>query len=228
MRYAFSGEGPGTQTPDGCSVSLYRALPYLGELEEVIDQFEPGMSVLELGCGTGRLCARVMEVACDVTGVDESPAMLACLPKHVRGVQANVEDLDLGRTFDAVLLASHLINHPDTRIREAFVRTAHRHLGDAGRFLVKRHDVNWLESVEVGRVTEAGGCSVFVEAVARGAGVVHMTLRYELDGQTWRQSFATTPLGQSEIEGLLVRFGFGGFQWRGGQREWVVATARGA
>lgn len=113
MRHSFTGEGPGAQTPDGCSVVLYRDLPYMGELEEVIDQFRPGMSVLELGCGTGRLCSRLVEVGCTVTGVDESSEMLACLPPQIHAVQSKVEDLDLARTYDVVLLASHLINHSD-------------------------------------------------------------------------------------------------------------------
>ncbi len=55
MRHAFSGAGPGVQTRDGCSVELYRELPYLGELDEILDELPPGATVLELGCGTGRL-----------------------------------------------------------------------------------------------------------------------------------------------------------------------------
>ncbi|MES2957421.1 MAG: class I SAM-dependent methyltransferase [Pseudomonadota bacterium] len=225
MSYTFSGEGPGVQTPDGCSVSLYRDLPYMGELEEVIDQFRPGDAVLELGCGTGRLCALIAELGCETAGVDESPEMLACLPTQVRGVRAKIEDLALGQTFDTVLLASHLINHPDAQIRETFVRAARRHLGVGGRFLVQRHSVDWLESVEVGQVGRAGRCTVGVEAVVREVDAIHLTLRYGLDGRTWRQSFTTTSLREPDIEALLLRCGFVGMRWHGSQKLWVEAVA---
>jgi SAM-dependent methyltransferase len=223
MGHSFSGEGPGIQTPDGCSVSLYLALPYMGELEEVIDLFQPSVSVLELGCGTGRLCSRLLEIGCTVTGVDESPEMLACLPEQVHAVQSKVEALDLEKRYDIVLLASHLINHPDAEVREAFVRCAKRHLNAEGRFVVKRHSVAWLESAKVGLAGEAGGSAVHIEAVDREAGVVHMRLRYELGVQTWSHSFSTTPLSEAEVETLLSRHGFRAVWWVGKNRLWAVA-----
>lgn len=225
MRHTFSGEGPGAQTPDGCSVSLYRDLPYMGELEEVIDQFQPGMSVLELGCGTGRLCSRLVEGGCSVTGVDESSEMLTCLPPQVHAVQSQVETLNLRRTYDVVLLASHLINHPDMDVREAFVRGARRHLQPGGLLVLKRHNVEWLASAQVGLAGQAHGSAVFVEAVTREPGLVHMTLRYELGGQSWRHSFATTPLSEADVETLLHRCAFRAVQWQGKQNLWAVAEA---
>lgn len=223
MLKTFSGTGPGVQTPDGCSVSLYQELPYMGELEEVIDIFEPGMSVLELGCGTGRLCSRLLELGCSVTGVDESSEMLACLPEQVHAVRSKVEDLNLEGRYDIVLLASHLINHPEAQVREAFVRCAGLRLNASGRFLIKRHNVTWLDTAKVGLVGTAGGSSVYVEAVKRELGIVHMTLRYELGDQTWSHSFSTTPLSERDIESLLGRHNFSTLRWLGSQRLWAVA-----
>jgi len=37
MTHVFSGAGPGVQTDDGCSVELYRDLPYFGELGDILD-----------------------------------------------------------------------------------------------------------------------------------------------------------------------------------------------
>ena len=56
----FSGTGPGVQTGDGCSVELYRLLPYFGELDPVRMFLPPGVSVLELGSGTGRLTRQLL------------------------------------------------------------------------------------------------------------------------------------------------------------------------
>jgi SAM-dependent methyltransferase len=225
MGRTFSGEGPGSQTPDGCSVLLYRDLPYMGELEEVIEVFQPGISVLELGCGTGRLCARLVQLGCTVAGVDESAEMLAYIPEGIQAVQSKIEDLDLQEKYDSVLLASHLINHPDGAVREAFVRCAARHLKQTGRLVAKRHSAAWLESAETGPAGTAGGSSVHIEAVSRRAGLVSMTLRYELGGQTWRHSFSAKPLSEAEVEELLLQHALQHVQWRGDQRLWAVATA---
>lgn len=225
MENFFSGAGPGIQTPDGCSVSLYQALPYMGELEEVINLFEPGMAVLELGCGTGRLCSRLLEVGCVVTGVDESAEMLALLPQQVNAVQSKLEELDLKKRYDIVLLASHLINHPDAEVRDAFAQCASRHLKNGGRFIVKRHSAAWLESAEVGFMSEVEGNAMHIEEIKREAGVVHMRLRYELGAQTWRHSFSTLPLSETDVETILSRHDFRTVRWLGKQRLWAVAGA---
>jgi SAM-dependent methyltransferase len=225
VNHPFSGDGPGVQTPDGCSVELYRQLPYMGELDEVIEQFTEGASVLELGCGTGRLCARLVSAGCCITGVDESADMLASLPKEVEAVQSSIEDLQLGTTFDTVLLASHLINHPSAHSRGAFARCARRHLKVGGLFILKRHSPDWLTSVQVGPAGQAQGVAMHVEAVSREAKLVHMTLRYQLSSQVWRQSFSTVSLSEAEVEELLVSAGFSEIRWQGRQRLWALAVA---
>ena len=200
-------------------------MPYLGELEEVIGLFANGMSVLELGCGTGRLCARLADAGCRVTGVDESAAMLACLPPAVDPVQSSIEDLSLGKVYDAVLLASHLINHPDPAARQAFIRCARRHLYRGGLFILERHDPEWLDSVRIGPAGRVQGISVHVDGVAREDQLVHMTLRYELSNQVWRHSFTAVALPEGEIEALLRNAGFGRIRWHGERRLWASAHA---
>ena len=115
------GSGPGAITPDGCAVDLYALLPPMGEPELVHAAIPAGASILELGAGAGRMTARLVELGHPVVAVDESAEMLA----HVRGaetVRARIQDLELGRRFDAVLLASFLVNTPDRALRGAFLR----------------------------------------------------------------------------------------------------------
>jgi SAM-dependent methyltransferase len=65
----------------------------------------PGLSVLELGCGTGRLTIPVVESGADVVGLDIDPAMLgAARARHatVPLVCADMRAFAFGRAFDVV------------------------------------------------------------------------------------------------------------------------------
>jgi SAM-dependent methyltransferase len=224
MTQAFSGFGPGMQTPDGCSVELYRRLPYMGELGDIENELRAHATALELGCGTGRLCARMQALGLRVTGVDESAEMLAHLPPGVEGIDASIETLQLNRRWPAVLLPSHLINHPDEAVRRSFVEASKRHISPAGRFYVKRHAPGWLVTVQPGPIGNSHGFAVQVEHVSRKGAMVTVTIRYETYGQCWTQSFTACALEEQEIESLLQSCGFGSFEWFGAQRLWVAAS----
>jgi SAM-dependent methyltransferase len=67
-------------------------------------------SVLDVGCGPGRVAEAVMEAgAASYVGIDFSPQMLALARErlarveHVELVEGNFLELELGRTFDVVL-----------------------------------------------------------------------------------------------------------------------------
>jgi SAM-dependent methyltransferase len=108
-----SGRGPGVITPDGCPVELYTLLPPGWAEADVISAVaKPGASVLELGAGAGRVTHCLLARGFNVVAVDESPEML----DRIRGadtVASRIEDLDLRREFDVVVLGSHLVNVPD-------------------------------------------------------------------------------------------------------------------
>jgi SAM-dependent methyltransferase len=228
MGKLFSGSGPGIQTPDGCSVDLYRALPYMGELDDIEPALRRNASALELGCGTGRLCQRMKELGLQVTGVDESPDMLALLPPGIEGVLSSIETLNLERRWPAVLLPSHLINHPERIVRSAFIATAKRHVAPAGTFFVKRHDPAWLATVQSDPIGTSHGVSYYAEQVVRDGDTVEMTLRYEASGETWTQSFSTTALSEAEIENELGRHGFDQVKWFGRKKLWASGVASAA
>lgn len=73
-----------------------------------------GRSVLELGCGTGRVTIALARHGFDVTGIDNSPDMLRQLRKNreqagnlrgpLRLVQGDMRDFSLERKFDAVII----------------------------------------------------------------------------------------------------------------------------
>lgn len=225
MTHSSFGSGPGSQTPDGCSVDLYRRLPYLGDLQDIESELLKFPAALELGCGTGRLCLRLQQLGLQPTGVDESAEMLAHLPPGVAGIQSAIETLDAGRHWPVVLLPSHLINHPDESTRRRFVQAARRHLAPGGIFFAKRHSPHWLAAATPGRLGAAGGVVLVAEHVARDGDLVSMRLRYEADDAAWTQSFTTRSLEQADIEVLLAACGFGSFRWLGEQGLWLMASA---
>ncbi len=103
----------------------------------------PGRSVLELACGSGRITVPLAASGADVTGVDLSAAMLdrarAALSRSGLAaglIQADMRELDLGRRFDAVVVAANSLLHLSTR--DDFARAfgaIHRHLAPGGRLL---------------------------------------------------------------------------------------------
>jgi hypothetical protein len=114
--------------------------------------------------------------------VDESAEMLA----HVRGaetVQARIEELELGRRFDAVLLASNLVT-AEPEQRRAFLETCRRH---SDLVLVEGLPLGW--SPEDGETTLGEVVSrLRVERVEDG--VVHGEIEYKAVRESWRHSFA--------------------------------------
>ena len=68
------GTGPGVITPDGCAVDFYARMTAMGEPEIVHDAIPAGASILELGCGAGRVTHPLVALGHPVTAVDESPA----------------------------------------------------------------------------------------------------------------------------------------------------------
>jgi SAM-dependent methyltransferase len=69
-------------------------------------------SVLDAGCGTGRVAIELAGRGFDVVGVDLDPSMLEVArakAPSLRWVQADLAQLALGRTFDAVVLAGNVM-----------------------------------------------------------------------------------------------------------------------
>lgn len=131
--------------PDGSPVALYIRLPGDREAELIDAQLPAGSRILELGCGAGRLTHELVRRGHRVTAVDNSPDMLA----HVRGadtVLADIIGLDLGNTFDAVVLWSHLINAADTTMRNEFMASCRRHVNPTGVVLMWRFKPGWVRT----------------------------------------------------------------------------------
>lgn len=213
----------GPVADDGSPVELYARMPGFGEPELVDAAIPPGTEILELGAGAGRMTHRLLELGHPVVAVDSSAEMLA----HVRGaetVHASIEELDLGRRFGCVLLASQLVNVDDDRQRAAFLAACSRHVSRSGIVLIQRYDPAWADDPRPSESTRDGITFRVVEA-RREAERLHATVEYELDGSTWRHGpFTSRILSEAEIEARLGVAGLRLDRWIDERRTWLAAT----
>lgn len=101
---------------------------------------EDARSVLDLGCGTGELLAKLAPGR-TVVGVDPAPAMLDIARTRPGGnrvtwIGADARDLDLDQQFDLVILTGHMFQVFLTeQDQHAVLMTIARHLAPEGRFV---------------------------------------------------------------------------------------------
>lgn len=95
---------------------------YLRKRTAFVQAHCPGRSVLDVGCGTGVLAARLQAAGYDVTGVDPSAGMLDVLRAQrpgITAVEASGTDLPFERgRFDVVLTVAalhHIADPADVR-----------------------------------------------------------------------------------------------------------------
>lgn len=108
------------------------------DIEALLNEFtSPGLTVLEVGCGTGHWLARLRSRGCTVVGLDRSSGMLSCAVDQVgdaKLVLGRAEALPFpARSFDRIVVINAL-HHFDAPAR--FVSEAYRVLRSGGRICV--------------------------------------------------------------------------------------------
>lgn len=103
--------------------------PYVERLLALAGAGLPGPpKVLDAGCGAGRpVLQRLAERGCAVTGIDASEKMCELARGYVPGariLRADMLDVELDETFDAVIAWDSLFHVPRERHAEAYVRFA--------------------------------------------------------------------------------------------------------
>jgi SAM-dependent methyltransferase len=91
--------------------------------------------VLDAGCGTGRVAAELARRGVDVVGVDLDAAMLAVARTRwptLAWVEGDVATVDLGRRFDAVVLAGNVMIFLAPGTEGTVVANLARHLRPGG------------------------------------------------------------------------------------------------
>lgn len=101
---------------------------------DFVETFAP-KSVLDAGCGTGRVGRELARRGLDVVGVDIDALMLDTARRKspkVEWVQADVASVDLGRTFDAIVMAGNVMIFLTPGTEGHVVANMARHLESAG------------------------------------------------------------------------------------------------
>ncbi|HXR54152.1 MAG TPA: class I SAM-dependent methyltransferase [Acidimicrobiales bacterium] len=95
-------------------------------------------SVLDAGCGTGRVALELSRRGLDVVGVDLDAAMLGVAREKaplIRWVHADLVDVDLGRRFDGIVMAGNVMIFVTPGTEGAVLANMARHL-EVGGLLV--------------------------------------------------------------------------------------------
>jgi SAM-dependent methyltransferase len=105
----------------------------------LVDSYDPS-SVLDAGCGTGRVALELHRRGRAVVGLDVDPAMLdAARAKgpDVPWILGDLADpaLDLGRTFDLVVMAGNVLIFVDPGSEGRVLANAARWLAPGGRLV---------------------------------------------------------------------------------------------
>ncbi|MFC4036689.1 class I SAM-dependent methyltransferase [Streptomyces polygonati] len=222
MRAGHQGTGPGTITPDGCAVELYSRLPVGADPDIVAAAVPAGAHILELGCGVGRVTHPLLERGFTVTAVDESPEMLDRV-RGARTVCAPIEDLDLGESFDVVMLTSFLVHSADVGLRRALLRTCVRHLAAGGCVLIQREGADWHTNVPRERADPSGLTVRIASAEPVGDGVNSVYAEYVFPDATWTQTFLSRPLTDEQFDAALAEEGLTAQAYLTDDRTWVRA-----
>ncbi|MFE2264752.1 class I SAM-dependent methyltransferase [Streptomyces griseosporeus] len=222
-RAGHQGTGPGAITPDGCAVELYSRLPAGPEPDIIEAAVPPGASMLELGSGVGRMTHPLLERGFTVTAVDESPEMLARV-RGARTIRSPIEDLDLGETFDVVLLASFLVHAADLEVRRGLLRTCVRHVAEDGCVLIQREGEDYHSRVPRERRDPHGFTVRILSSEPVDEGVRSVHAEYVFPDATWTQTFRARPLTKEQFEEALAEAGLRVDRYLTEDRIWVRAV----
>ncbi len=225
LSLAASGEGPGTITADGCAVDLYASLPPGDRVELIHARIPEKATVLDLGCGTGALAEPLSALGHPVTGVDNSPEMLAHL-HQAEGVLADIASLDLARRFDVVILASNLVNQPDPSAHSQLLRVVAAHVESGGQLLVEWLPPSWFGRWDVGRSHPGsiGEVATDLTVHAYDGELLSATITYALCERRWSQHFTVRRLDLYTLESGLHDAGLRLHEQFGPTDTWLEAT----
>lgn len=96
------------------------------------------VSVLDAGCGTGRVALELARQGVEVVGVDVDASMISearRLGPSLTWVQADLASLALGRRFDAVVMAGNVPLFCPSEKRSRLVATCAEHVDEGGALI---------------------------------------------------------------------------------------------
>ena len=143
--------------PEGAAFARYYDLDVAAEVDDIDTYLALASAVdgpiLELACGSGRVCVALAEAGHRVVGVDRDSYALeraraawerltldgsTAVGGHVELVRGDITDIRLGQSFDLVILAfNSLLLLADDAERAAALTTMRDHLSGDGRAVLE-------------------------------------------------------------------------------------------
>ena len=211
--------------PDGSPVEVYRNLPTRGEPEIIHAAIPPASTILELGCGTGRVTRALVALGHRVVAVDNAAEMLAELDGlgGVETVEADILGLDLERRFQVVVAGSHLVNSTGSE-GDAFVATAARHAARDGAVLIEAYPAGLDWPAMVGVRSSVGPVGVTVGSATVHGDLLEAVVVYDLDGRAWEQPFTARLLDEDGLRDVVAAAGLRFDRWLDEGAGWFRAV----
>ena len=127
---------------------------------DFVESFAP-RSVLDAGCGTGRVGIELWRRGIEVVGADIDPRMLKTarekapdIPWHL----GDISQIELGRTFDAIVMAGNVIIFVTPGTEGAVLRNLARHLAPGGVLIAGfQLSMAYLDLDEYDRLADEAG-----------------------------------------------------------------------
>jgi SAM-dependent methyltransferase len=216
---------PTEVAPDGAPVAVYLTLPAGDEVALIAAALAPGSSVLELGCGAGRVSRALVARGHRVVAVDQSLDMLQHVAPgpSLRPVRADIEALALDETFGGVLLASYLVNTANRAQRARFLETCRRHVAEDGIVVVQRVDPQ--SSWTIGTSSTYGPVRVQLIAARPHEHFMEARLEYRVGPRTFQQSISIEILDDTVFETALTEAGLRLDRWLDDAHTWAAVRA---
>jgi SAM-dependent methyltransferase len=179
---------------------------------------KPGSTVLDLGCGHGRIANELTKRGAQVTGLDTNTVFLdraraeaAAVGVDVEYVQGDMRALPWRRRFDAALLWYTTFGYFDEADNERVLQQAARALRPGGRLLVEQINrvVLLREGLPASFVTEHGHDLMIDRVTYDGLTERSHNERITvLDGHVKRCAFSVRLYSPAEMGRLLRSAGF--------------------
>ena len=210
-------------------IDFYRAL--------AIEVKKRGGSILEIGCGTGRVTLQLAQEGVSMVGMDFSPAMLGIarqksqgLP-NIRWMEGDMLAFELKECFDLIIIPGHSFQFMLTpEDQAACLNCIRQHLTPRGKLVlhINHDDLSWLGGLVEGRGTDFKLKGEYRQNSTKGSVRAWTAWSYEAGTQTASAVDAWEYLGEDgtvmerkesapkrlhvvfpfEMEHLLARVGF--------------------
>ena len=215
---------------------LYDSVPLYQERKDVAfyltEAKQTRETVLEVGCGTGRILLPVARAGCSIVGIDNSRQMLArCRARlaaepadvaaRVRLEQHEMRDFELDTRFPLIIAPFRVMQHLTTAEDQLkFLAAVGRHLAPGGRFIFdvfnprfdrlvaaggEEHEDTPEQRLPDGRTLRRTYRIVRVRWLDQ---VSESELVYYVDGKRYVQAFEMRWYLLAELRHLLARAGF--------------------